>query len=75
MLPVALYAKIVNDWFRDISTHTPLAGRDHCGLIQNPFRSLPHSTLVASFLQKAQYVNCFLKILSKFAIIIFLFLT
>ncbi len=28
MLPVALYAKIVNDWFRDISTHTPLAGRD-----------------------------------------------
>ena len=34
MLPVALYAKIVNDWFRDISTHTPLAGRDqrHCVL-------------------------------------------
>ena len=29
MLPVALYAKIVNDWFRDISTHTPLAGRDN----------------------------------------------
>ena len=28
MLPVALYVKIVNDWFRDISTHTPLAGRD-----------------------------------------------
>ena len=28
MLPVALYAKIVNDWFRDISTHTPLARRD-----------------------------------------------
>ncbi len=40
MLPVALYAKIVNDWFRDISTHTPLAGRD--GLGGNPMLPMPY---------------------------------
>lgn len=60
MLPVALYAKIVNDWFRDISTHTPLAGRDRniLGNMAVTLYILGRTLLFCAFCRRFLLVSC-----------------